>query len=41
VPIFTSPDDVVFWLRQQQRDVALVLVARAALRVIPLIVRKF
>lgn len=41
MPIFANPEDVVFWLRRQPRDVAVVFAARAALRVIPLIVREF
>jgi hypothetical protein len=41
VPVFANPDDVVFWLQRQPRDVAVVFAARAALRVIPLIVRRF
>jgi len=37
VPVFTRSDDVVLWLRQQKRDVAVLVAVRAALRVIPLI----
>jgi hypothetical protein len=37
VPVFRGSDDVAFWLRRQERDLAVVFAARAALRVIPLL----